>query len=206
MKCEDVRAAYLAGTTGDAERRHAASCPACQAVLDDLTSAASVLTSGAVWEEPSPELEDQVVGLIAGRTATPAPTTPGWFRYAASIAAGVLVVVVGISMLSNRPDWQLPVAATEGQAEGYVAGWNTSEGTRVALHVEGLEPAPIGSVYELWFRKGDAYVSAGTFRDASDVRLVVGVARKDFPDIEVTLEPLDGNPTISDEVVLEAGA
>lgn len=205
MKCEDVRAAHLAGTAGEAERRHIASCPACQAVLEDLSAAASTLTHEAVWEEPSPELEDQVVGLIGGRTAT-STQTPKWFRYAASIAAGVLVVAVGISLLSNRPDWQLPVAGTVSTVDGYVAGWNTSEGTRVALHVEGLEAAPDGYVYELWFAKDDRFVSAGTFRDASNVRLVVGVARKDFPRIEVTLEPLDGDPAPSETVVLVSQA
>jgi hypothetical protein len=203
MNCEDVRAALLAGIDGPAEQAHLQSCSACRAKLEALEAARNVLAVPAVWEEPPPELEEQVVGLITGRRQV--PTTRRWFRYAAGIAAGVLVVAVGVSLLLNRADWRIDMTATSPDVVADIAGWNTNEGTRLALHVKGLGSAPEGFVYELWFSAGADHVSAGTFKDPSSVRLVVGVARLDYPHIWVTLEPLDGNPAPSSSVVLETG-
>jgi hypothetical protein len=205
MNCEDVRAAFLAGIDGPVEQAHLRSCSACQAEFETLEAARGVLTSPAVWEEPPPELEDQVVGLITGRRRV--PTTQRWFRYAAGIAAGVLVIAVGISLLLNRPDWRIDMTApTSSNVVADIAGWNTREGTRLAFHAKGLGSAPEGFVYELWFSAGADHVSAGTFKDPSNVRLVVGVTRLDYPHIWVTLEPLDGNPAPSSSIVLETGA
>lgn len=203
MKCEDVRAAFLAGVDGPVEQAHLRSCSACQAKLDTLEVARGVLTSPAVWEEPAPELEDQVVGLITGLRRV--PTTRRWFRYATGIAASVLVIAVGISFFLNRPDWRIDMTAGSPGVVADIAGWNTREGTRLALHAKGLGSAPEGFVYELWFSAGADHVSAGTFKDPSNVRLVVGVARLDYPHVWVTLEPLDGDPAPSSAVVLETG-
>lgn len=203
MNCEDVRAALLAGVDGSAEQAHLESCSACRARLESLEAARNVLAVSAVWEEPPPELEDQVVGLITGRRQVPA--THRWFRYGVGIAAGVLVVATGVSLLLNRADWRVDMAASSPGVVADIAGWNTAEGTRLALHAKGLGSAPEGYVYELWFSAGADHVSAGTFKDPSNVRLVVGVARLDYPHIWVTLEPLDGDPAPSSSVVLETG-
>lgn len=206
MKCEDVRAAYLIGDLDAPERYHLDHCAACMAATSSLDTGASVLQRQALWEEPSPELEEHVMALLSTRPSgrTNRRRIPMWLASAA--AAVAMVVGVAALVAARTPDWTVTMAGTAAApvASGTISGWNTDEGTRIALQVSGLERAPSGYVYELWFSSDGAEVSAGTFLSAADVRLVVGVVRKDFPHLTVTLEPLDGDPTPSATTLLES--
>jgi hypothetical protein len=69
--------------------------------------------------------------------------------------------------------------------------------------VSGLDPAPEGYVYELWFSNPATRVSAGTFRTAGDVELWTAVSRRDYPRLWVTLQPVgayDDYVTVLDTV------
>lgn len=92
-----------------------------------------------------------------------------------------------------EPDWEATMVGTDvtPAATAVVAGWNLDAGTRVVLEASNLGPAPEGFVYQLWFSKGSTDVSAGTFTDPSRVELTVGVARKDYPSVWISLQPIN---------------
>ena len=212
MNCDQFQAVYLAGQEGPVELKHLAGCSSCQSDQQTLDGARRLLADSPLWEDPGPLLEEQVVGLIS----TPTPVSEvmearRWSRRtpvlaAASIAA-VLVAVVTIWALSRAPgaDWKVPIAGTAEAptAAGVVEGWNEPAGTRVVLTVEGLAPAPAGSVYEFWFSRDSLHVSAGTFTGPGEVELWVGVSRGAFPRLWVTLESIDEDESPSALTVLD---
>lgn len=212
MNCDQFQATYLASQEGPAEMQHLAGCSSCQEHQPTLYGARRLLADSPLWEDPSPLLEEQVIGLISS-PAPPSEVTDirRWFRRtpvlaAASIAA-VLVAVVAIWALVRVPgaDWKVPIAGTADAptAAGVVEGWNEAAGTRVVLTVDGLAPAPAGSVYEFWFSRENLHVSAGTFTGPGEVDLWVGVSRGAFPRLWVTLEPIDEDEAPSGLTVLD---
>lgn len=114
-------------------------------------------------------------------------------------AAAIVVAVAWIGLRGPSPDWELAIPGTQDAplATGVIQGWNETGGTRVVLDVQGLPAAPEGSVYELWFSKDELHISAGTFTEAGEVALWVGVSRGDFPRLWITLEPLDDDESPS---------
>jgi hypothetical protein len=212
MNCDEIRAAYLQGGLSEGELAHLGACPECRRVRDDLDAAAALLRDPALWEEPPADLEDRVVGAVAGASATGERRRRSRFKLFTGIAAAVVVVAaVAAALLVTRspaPDWEVAIAGNElsSGARGTVSGWNTPAGTRVAIDVTGLGPAPAGHIYEMWFSAGSIHLSAGTFRSFDDVELWVGAARADFPRIWVTLEPIDGDESPSGRTVLDTGA
>ena len=66
MNCADARAAHLAGLAGPEHRDHLATCPACKPLADDLEAVGAMLDDESLWEEPAEDLEERIVGLIAG--------------------------------------------------------------------------------------------------------------------------------------------
>lgn len=77
---------------------------------------------------------------------------------------------------------------------------------RLSLHASDLAVQPEGFHYEVWLTGDAGVVSAGSFRieRADDIifDFLVGADPKDFPNLEVTLEPEDGNPAKTGEIVL----
>jgi hypothetical protein len=79
---------------------------------------------------------------------------------------------------------------------------DTAGGTGIWLDEPALEPAPEGSVYELWLWRDGEPLSAGTFRGGGPVVLWAGVGLDEYPGVSITLEPLDGDPAPSGRTVL----
>ena len=165
----------------------------------------------AIWAEPPPELEDQVIALIAGNQKR-APTGLGrlerWVRPLAAAAAVVVAVGLYGVLRTPSPDWEVAMPGTDlaPQATSTIAGWNTESGTRMVVAVEGLDPAPAGYVYEFWLSEGPLHISAGTFTAEGEIELWSGVSRADFPRLWVTLEPLDEDESPSGHTVLDTEA
>ncbi len=222
MTCEDFRAAFLAGQADD-DHPHLSGCAACRATLADLVSMRTLVGDTAVWEEPSPGLGDTIATLIAGAAevagtvdqpgggtsaSTGGPRTQRWIWSVAALLIG-LVAVAGVVMAvrSPDPDWEIVMPGTTDApgATAVVAGWNTSNGTRMILTIDGLAPAPEGSFYEMWLSRDDIHVSAGTFTDGGTVELLSGVPRSDYPRLWVTLEPVDADESPSRTTVLDTG-
>lgn len=205
MKCDEARAAYLSGDSAGVD--HIADCRSCTLAFAKLSATKDLLAEGTIWEEPSETLEDEVVTAVAGRPASLPPERSRLYLYIAAASIIVAVLTAAFILTANAPDWEVPLAGA-GPAPGASAvtrGWNTDAGTRVVLDTDDLDRAPDGYVYELWFSGEGRHISAGTFLDPSQVELTVGVARKDFPRLWVTLEPLDADPGPSGITVLDTG-
>lgn len=211
MKCDEFRARYLAGEDNNTADAHLAGCAACRSLQADLGAGRRALTDRAIWEEPPPELENQVVALIAGshnRNTAGAGRLDRWIRPLAAAAAVLVVVGLYGVLRPPSPDWEvvMPGTSLAPLATSTVTGWNTQSGTRMVLAVNGLDPAPPGYVYEFWLSQGPLHISAGTFTADGDIELSTGVARANFPRLWVTLEPLDDDQSPSAHTVLDTEA
>ncbi len=90
----------------------------------------------------------------------------------------------------------------------------TGIGRVVDLDTSVLPILPIGEFYELWFVAPDDSpdqpnrVSAGTFHPdpdgRSNVRFAAAVDPTEYPSVEITAEPVDGNPAATGPVVLHS--
>ena len=211
MNCDEIRAMYLAGETDDLSRAHLVECASCRSVQGDLEIGRRALMDPTIWEEPPAELGDQVVALISGQLTSRkggADRRERWMRPLA--AAALVVVAVGLyaALRTPSPDWEVAMPGTDlaPAATSTVKGWNTDSGTRMIVAIEGLAPAPSGSVYELWLSQGPLHISAGTFTADGEIELWSGVSRADFPRLWVTLEPLDEDESPSGSTVLDTEA
>ncbi|MGA9597752.1 MAG: anti-sigma factor [Acidimicrobiia bacterium] len=213
MNCDEFRAAVLAGDEDGATGAHVDSCAACRSQATRLREMRDALGTSMLWEEPSPELGDQIEALIASSGESPKPrVTPmrRWWVGVVSVAAVIVIVsLVGsaLAMRHRAPDWEVALPATDlaPNAVATVSGWNEDAGTRMMLAVSGLDPAPRGYIYEFWLSQGSTHVSAGTFHSGGHVELWAGVRRGDFPRMWVTLEPLDEDAGPSTVTMLDTG-
>ncbi len=208
MNCEEARVAYLAGDADRSSALHVEGCAACRSRIDDLERAGTLLDDPALWEEPAPELEGQVIGLIsAGRREEAKPWLPRPLAAVGVAAAALAILGFGILNQVSRPDWvaEMPGTSEAPLAMSTVSGWNTDTGTRMLIEIEGLEPAPEGFLYEMWLSEGPIHISAGTFTGSGEVELWSGVRRADFPRLWVTLEPIDEDESPSRITVLDTG-
>lgn len=206
MTCDDYRAAFLSGEVDAHQQTHLAACPACRAEQGSLEAVRASLQDQLLWEEPDEKLREQVAAMAHHVAPQPRRTTKWW----AAAAAAVVLVAAGAAWTLLRPappDWEVTMAGTElaPQAAATVRGWNTATGSRMVVGVTGLPSASDGSYYELWLSGEGGHVSAGSFRGNGEAEMWVGVARRDFPRLWVTLEPAGGDPAPSKHWVLDSG-
>lgn len=209
MNCDAARAAIVAGATSPETDAHVGTCPSCRAIVGSLDAGRSALSDAAVWEEPAPELSERIVSMISARPPAADAARPTRWAWLVAGAAAVLIAVVAVVAVTRAPapDWEVTMRGTDlaSEATSDVAGWNTDAGTRMRLTIEGLPPAPIGTVYELWLSNAELHVSAGTFTAGGEIELWTGVPRSDYPRLWVTIEPLDTDESPSGRTVLDTG-
>lgn len=165
----------------------------------------SILASEAIWIEPGPELEERIHSLGVARARQRSRRS---LRTWLPVAAAVLVLIVGAVLTFDRPDWQMDLVATP-QAAGasaVVSGWNEPEGTRLRFDISGLPQASTGRFYEIWLTSDDGlHVSGGSFNADGVLTAMVGVRRRDFPRIWITLEAIDADPAPSPDTLFDTG-
>jgi hypothetical protein len=85
---------------------------------------------------------------------------------------------------------------------------STQETYQLVLRTYDLPPTPEGHRYELWLTGEKGTVSAGSFSlQGTEDRVfvfTVSVSPWEYPDLEITLEPDDGNPDHTGVTVMEA--
>ena len=202
-----------------AARTHLAACGSCSAEVDELSAIARqarqvtpadalVPAPPAVWDAIAAE-----TGMAATVVDDPAVVPmrrrrTSWLQLAAAACVGL--IVGGGAVFAATSDARQPstvaapavlasasLAPLEGsKASGSVEVVSTSAGPRVLVDVTGL--AKPDGFYEVWLldRKGDKLVALGALDGTSQGSFAMppGVAMSDFPVVDVSLEPSDGNP------------
>ena len=203
---------YVLGELTDAEERelehHLEDCPACRDDLDDLRHAHGILRAAAGG--PPPELKDWV---LARARSEPRHRTAGrWKLWLPAAAALLVVAVLGFGILRTVPDSSdgLALTATSAapQAGGELRGEQIGDNLKVELEAWGLPEPRGGEYYEMWYaKKGGGRISCGTFtvqpEGSTTVSMSAPASAVAYPEIEITLEPDDGDPGSSGEVVLK---
>ena len=208
--------------TGDdfiGAQRHLEACEACRHHLEALSSVAStartitaedtlVAPPDSVWSGISAELAAPAPTLPAGVVALSARRRTSWVAVAAAACIGIVVGsgVMYAATSSQRATVAQTVVAEASlsplpgsKATGSVEVVSTSTGSQVVVDVSGLA-APDG-FYEVWLldAKGEKLIALGVL-DSSDkgtFAMPPGVAMSDYPVVDVSLEPSDGNPAHS---------
>jgi anti-sigma-K factor RskA len=210
---EGLLISYLLGElTVEEEReleRHLEECPECQHELDRARQTHNRLRQLATYEPPT-ELEDQVLAQVRGEM--PARSRGGW-RLWVSAAALVVVVLLGIGILreiTGDSTTGVPLTATAlaPEAGGQVRVEEDGENFQVELEVWKMPELEEDEYYEMWYYAEDGdRISCGAFRTGPEGRTAVNLTApataRDYPEIEITREPDDGNPEASGEEVLE---
>jgi anti-sigma-K factor RskA len=169
-----------------------------------------------IWEEVEPPPLDPSLGRAAtaqrpgilqrllGSITVPAPALA-----AAAIALLIAGVVIGVRLADDS-------ASTEGREIALSAlgdeGWTgvarvNAETNSVSLDVSGLDPSTESDFYEFWLLTAPAkLVSLGSFTVEPDgtgsLQAPLPVPVESFEFLDVSREPLDGDPSHSSDSVL----
>jgi anti-sigma-K factor RskA len=210
---EGLLVSYLLGELTVEEEleleRHLEECPECRHELSRVQRTHDRLRQLATYEPPT-ELEERMLARVRGET--PARPSGGW-RLWVSAAALVVVVVLGIgilrAILGDSPN-AVPLTSTAvaPEAGGRVRVEEQGENFQVELEVWKMPDLEEDEYYEMWYYAEDGdRISCGAFRTGPEGRTTVNLTApstaRDYPEIEITREPDDGNPEASGEEVLE---
>ncbi len=210
---EGLLVSYLLGELTVEEEleleRHLEECPECRHELDRARQTHDRLRQLATYEPPT-ELEGKVLGQVRGEM--PARYSGRW-RLWVSAAALVVVALLGIGILreitGDSPN-AVPLTSTAlaPEAGGQVRVEEEGENFQVDLEVWKMPDLEKDEYYEMWYYAEDGdRISCGAFRTGPEGRTTVNLTApataRDYPEIEITREPDDGNPEASGEEVLE---
>jgi anti-sigma-K factor RskA len=193
--------------------RHLEECPECRNELESIRHTHELLRKEAATAPP-PELKDRVLAQATGEISE--RSRRRWRLLVPAAAALLVVAVLGVGLLLAFLDDSsagLPLTATAlaPGASGVVRGEPAGENIRIELEVRGLPEIGEDEYYEMWYyteeEDGGGRISCGAFRTAPEGQTIVNFTTplnaRDYPEIEVTREPDDGNPASSGEAVLE---
>ena len=190
----------------------------------DLERTGELVASSKLAQEPPFDLEDNALALAARR---PGPRRRS-VRVVTSLAVAGAVGALGIagflwrSQDSLRDQLQVTEARTGPVGHSMQLVNLDGPGTqitaelvhyrhdnyRLVLHGDELPPCAEGHFYEVWLVGEEGLVSAGSFRLRRDDDIVfpmqVGVDPSDYPSVQITLEPDDGDPMKNGVVVADA--
>ena len=209
---------YVLGElTTDEERElehHLEGCPECRNELESIRRTHEILRKEAATAPP-PELKDRVLAQATGEISERSRSR--WRLLVPAAAALLVVAVLGVGLLLAFLDDSsagLPLTATAlaPGASGVVRGEPAGENIRIELEVRGLPELGEDEYYEMWYyteeeEDGGGRISCGAFRTAPEgqttVNFTTPLNAREYPEIEVTREPDDGDPASSGEAVLE---
>ena len=201
--------------------QHLAGCEDCRAEVAELRETASLLTDSVAATPPASLRESVLAGISQVRPLPPevvvtAPTDitstrahrrrPVWTTFLVA-AALILVAGVGVSAWSpwstevprltaaeqvlQAPDAE-EVVVDLGDA-GIATLVRSKAEDRAVISTVGMESAPDGKAYELWFIAGDEYTSAGLMPDRPDQTVVLDGSAAEAAAVGITVEPAEGS-------------
>lgn len=201
-------------------------------VLSEVYGSVVLPSLAAVGEAPPADLRARSLNraLSAGSTID-FSRTPRWAWLSAAAAVVALTfALVTYSSLERTRDDLIAERARSNQAEGQLgpighelqtlalAGREANaearlihfrdDNFRISLRIKDFALTPEGKHYELWMTGAEGEVALGTFRvrRSNDfvVNFPVGIDPGSFPNLVITLEPNDGNPSMSTHEVARA--
>lgn len=191
---------------------------------EDLSELRSLVERGALgdieWEPTHEELWHRIEADIGGGreatsttapAATPSPPTSrrrrrwrtGIAAVAAVAAAIVAVVIVAVNDDANEEVLSaIDLEPLTGTGSGRAELVNVDGSLRLRLNTADLDPAD--GYFEVWLIDPSvtAMVSLGPLRADGEYDVPSGVDAAAFPVVDVSIEPVDGDPTHSGESVL----
>ena len=208
---------YVLGElTTDEERElehHLEGCLECRNELESIRRTHEILRKEAATA-PLPALKDRVLAQATGEISERSRSR--WMLLVPAAAALLVVAVLGVGLLPAFLDDSsagLPLTATAlaPEASGVVRGEPAGENIRIELEVRGLPELGEDEYYEMWYyteeEDSGGRISCGAFRTAPEgqttVNFTTPLNAREYPEIEVTREPDDGDPASSGEAVLE---
>jgi len=210
---EKLLGPYVLGQLSGAEERelerHLEQCPDCREDLEEVRHAHGTLRAAAGG--PPPELKEWV--LARARNEARHRPVDRW-RLWLPVAAAVLVIALlsfGVlrAVVSDSSDG-LALSATSAapRAGGELRGERVGDNLKVELEAWGLPQPRGGEYYEMWYTKeGGGRISCGTFTVQPEGHTTVSMSAPAssvvYPQVEITLEPDDGDPGSSGKVVLK---
>lgn len=224
VDAEVLALAALGEPVSAADEAHLAICERCGDEVASLERAAGLARDGgreelvapppAVWTRIRAEL-----GLADATPARPADTPPAvvvplrrrtsaWI--AAAAAAGVVVGGVGATWVATRDD--APPALLAAADLAPLPGWDAAGHAEVEEAADGsrvlvlsVDVADIDGLQEVWLLKEDVsgLVSLGLL-DGAEGRFVLpaGLDLAEYPVVDVSREPLDGDPAHSGDSIV----
>jgi anti-sigma-K factor RskA len=194
---------------------HLASCPECQAEVERLRPTVTLLSTAAQDIEVPPLLADRTVAAV--RDTARRRQRRNWTVRALVAAAVVALLTLGAVALFTRSSAETFDFAMSspngGPAAGTATAHHTNRGWSIQLSLHGLPALNERAFYECWYvnpaKDSPAHpfrVTAGTF-DANDsgkadVQMWSWADPQEFPIMQITVEPADGNPAPSQNVML----
>lgn len=181
--------------------------------LEELRRLGRSASRGAVdWEQPPPGLWDRIAD-DAFRDDTEAPVSiesrrrPARVRWWLAAAAAAVVVVAGAIVATRPTNEPAVIAAVDldllGESGSGSATLVDHDGAfQLQLAVDGVD-APDGFT-EVWLINADLteLISLGPIRADGTYDLPAGLDPTNFPVVDVSFEPFDGNPQHSGDSVL----
>jgi hypothetical protein len=195
---------------------HLQSCGACRSEVDELTAVARsarrtqgdgalVAPPAAVWDSISRELAVDAATAPVVDLAERRSRRSGWLTLAAAACAGALLgggamYAATSAQRTTAPTTVLAQTQLEplagSTARGSVQVVSSAQGPRVAVDVTGL--AKPNGFYEVWLldKDGTKLIALGVLdgADKGEFAMPPGVSMGDYPVVDVSLEPSDGNP------------
>lgn len=205
-----------------AAEQHLQSCAACSSELDELSAVvrtartvtpddALVAPPESVWAAVAAEVGHESTGSSAPVDEVAAARRrrrPGWVLVAAAACVGLVVgagAVYGVASDGDGGGSPTVLASaqleplTSQDARGVAQVIETPAGPQVSVDVSGLAKAD--GFYEVWLLDKDAskLISLGVLdsTDHGEFAMPPGISMADYPVVDVSLEPDDGDPSHS---------
>jgi len=188
--------------------------------LQALRSTARRVDAGPVrWEAPSEDVWDRIAAAVDPLGGSEHPTDRGVDALArrrssrlwgsvlvAAAAVLVIIVVISVASTTRRSDEMVASAVLEPLgAQGAGDAWLFQHDGRYQLDVVAVDVEPGADDYlELWLIDPEVtkLVSLGPLRPDGRYEVPPGIDPRDFPVVDVSVEPVDGDPTHSGDSVL----
>jgi hypothetical protein len=224
---EQLALAALREPLPDGDATHLASCEQCRAEVASLRRSVEAvavpqLAAPSTSVDPPPRVWEAIAaatGVSAAEPATPPsraevvplrPRRSRWLLVAAAAVAGAAVGAGAVAVVQNDDDG-VPVASAEldpvdaNDASGRASVVELDDGTRL-LRVALDAPRLADGYYEVWLLEPDVsgLIPVGVTQAGTTVtfELPTGLDLADFPVVDVSVEPLDGDPEHSGDSVV----